>query len=193
MSNPEVVNQNPTETVHSSKLDHKFPLAVKSQHGGEELYKCYQCGSCTGGCPVGKLDNSYNPRKIIHMTMLGLKDEVLSSNAIWLCASCYTCQERCPQGVEIADLMFAIRNLAVIEKHVPKGFIDQGSMLIDTGRIAPITAQVEKSRQTLGLPKVPSASPDVVKKIAAATSFDKLIEKLKEQAAAAPATGATTQ
>ncbi len=185
MSNSEVVNPNPSETIHSSKLDRKFAKTVKSQHGGEELYKCYQCGSCTGGCPVGKLDNSYNPRKIIHLTMLGLKDEVLSSNAIWLCASCYTCQERCPQGVEIADLMFAIRNLAVAEKHVPKGFIDQGSMIIDTGRIAPITAQVERSRQTLGLPKVPNSSPDAVKKIAAATGFDKLIEKLKESAASA--------
>jgi heterodisulfide reductase subunit C len=184
MSNSEAVNPNPNETIHSNKLDRKFPEAVRSQHGGEELYKCYQCGSCAGGCPVGKLDNSYNPRKIIRMTMLGLKDEVLSSNSIWLCASCYTCQERCPQGVEIADLIFAIRNLAVIEKHVPKGFIDQGSMLIESGRIAPITAQVEKSRQTLGLPKVPSASPDAVKKIAAATGFDKLIEKLKESATA---------
>lgn len=158
------ININPSELINSSKLDTGFPEKVRKQHGGKEILRCYQCGSCSGGCPVGKINNNYNPRKLIHMTLMGLKSEVLSNKTIWLCASCYTCQERCPQGVEIADLMFAIRNLAVAESNVPKGFIDQGVMLIDTGRLAPITAMVEKTRQNLGLPKIPAASPDAVKK-----------------------------
>lgn len=166
--------------LRSSKLDRNFPDSVSRKHGGQNLLLCYQCGSCTGGCPVGKIMNSYNPRQIIHMTLMGLKNDVLTSDLIWLCASCYTCQERCPQEVEIADLMFALRNMAVEEGHVPRAMIDQASMLLDNGRIVPFTSLVERSRQTLGLSKIPNASPDVVKKIAMATGFDKLIVKLKE-------------
>ena len=168
------------ETLYNAKFDQKFSDSVSRKHGGQNLLLCYQCGSCTGGCPVGKIIDSYNPRQIIHMTLMGLKDEVLSSDSIWLCASCYTCQERCPQGVEIADLMFALRNMAAEEGHVPRAMIDQASLLLDNGRIVPFTSLVERSRQKLGLSKIPNASPDVVKKIATATGFDKLIEKLKE-------------
>ena len=180
MSDNSVTAASLSVPLRSTKLDRNFSDSVSRKHGGQNLLLCYQCGSCAGGCPVGKIMNSYNPRQIIHMTLLGLKNEVLSNESIWLCASCYTCQERCPQGVEIADLMFALRNMAVEEGHVPRAMVDQASLLLDNGRIVPFTSLVERSRQTLGLSKIPNASPDAVKKIAMATGFDKLIEKLKE-------------
>jgi len=167
------------EPLRTSDLDQSFPEEIMKHPGGEKLYLCYQCGSCAGGCPVGKITDSYRPRQIIRMALLGLRDEVLSSDSIWLCASCYTCQERCPQGVEIADLMLVIRNMAADKGYAPKTFVDQASSLIENGRIVKISDLTERRRSTLGLPSVPPTSVETVKKIAAKTAFDKLLEKLR--------------
>jgi heterodisulfide reductase subunit C len=170
------------ETLRSSELEPNFAEEITKHPGGEKLYLCYQCGSCAGGCPVGKITNSYKPRQIIRMALLGIKNEVLSSDSIWLCASCYTCQERCPQEVEIADLMLAIRNIAAKEGHAPKAFVEQATSLIENGRIPKITGLTQRRRTSLGLPELSPAPADVVKKIAAITGFEQLMEKLKEEA-----------
>lgn len=147
--------------------------------GGEKLAQCYQCGVCAGSCPVGKLTDSYKPRHIIRMALFGMKDKVLSGNSIWLCASCYTCQERCPQEVEIADLMLALRNMAVEHGYILRGYVNQASNLLETGRIAKISSFAEKKRPQLDLPELPEASIEAMKKIAEKTGFDKLVNKLK--------------
>ena len=80
----------------------------------EEVAQCYQCGTCTGACPVvavGGMD--YTPRAIMRMVQAGLEDEVLSSQTIWTCASCYACVVRCPRDIEITDVMTQLRNVAL--------------------------------------------------------------------------------
>jgi heterodisulfide reductase subunit C len=75
---------------------------------------CYQCGTCTGACPVmaaGGMDVA--PRAIMRMIQAGLEHEVLSSQTIWTCASCYACAVRCPHDIEITDVMTQLRNLAL--------------------------------------------------------------------------------
>jgi len=52
------------------------------------------------------------PRRIIAMVRSGMRQEVLSSNAMWYCASCYLCTARCPRGVRVTDLMYALKQLA---------------------------------------------------------------------------------
>jgi heterodisulfide reductase subunit C len=56
---------------------------------------------------------AYGPRKIMHMVHLGMADRLLRSQDIWYCVSCFSCAARCPQGIEIADVMSALRNMAV--------------------------------------------------------------------------------
>ena len=51
------------------------------------------------------------PSHIIRFAQLGLEDALLSSNAIWLCVSCFTCNTRCPKGVKIADVIEAVRRV----------------------------------------------------------------------------------
>jgi heterodisulfide reductase subunit C len=73
---------------------------------------CYQCGECTAGCPAA-FAMDITPNQIMRMVQLGLKDEVLESKSIWLCAGCETCATRCPRGVALSKVMDASRQIAV--------------------------------------------------------------------------------
>ncbi len=75
---------------------------------GQNLLACYQCGKCSAGCPnVCEMD--LLPNQIIRYAQLGLKDELLGSKSIWVCASCMTCDVRCPKGINVAEVLEAIR------------------------------------------------------------------------------------
>ncbi len=163
----------------SSKLDPHFFREIMMHHGGEKVSLCYQCGVCSGSCPVGKLTNKFKIRNLIHMAHLGMRVELLSSDAIWLCTSCYTCQELCPQGIEVADLILAIRNIAVIEGHVVQSTLAQGLALIEDGRLVKPSRMTETRRAGYGLPAIPSIGVTAVKQIAEATEFNKVLEKFK--------------
>jgi len=79
---------------------------------GVPIQRCYHCRKCTAGCPLASV-MEYNPNKIIKMIQLGRKAEVLGSSTIWLCASCETCITRCPNEVDIARMMDALREMAI--------------------------------------------------------------------------------
>lgn len=72
------------------------------------LNRCYQCSMCSDGCPLASVMDHF-PNQIIHMVKLGMKDHVLSSTTIWLCASCETCATRCPNEINIVRLMDTLR------------------------------------------------------------------------------------
>lgn len=150
-----------------------FSEEVTSRHGGETLTSCYQCGTCASSCPVARLDSSFNPREIIKLSLLGEKEEVVSGDGIWQCCSCFNCQERCPQNVEIADLIYALRNIALEAGHSPNIYSDFASALIDEGRIVKISKFVESKRGEYGLPPLKPVGIEDLNKILAATGFTK--------------------
>ncbi len=75
---------------------------------GQDLLACYQCGKCSAGCPMAKYMDIL-PHQMIRYAQLGLKDELMKSEAIWMCVSCLTCNTRCPKGVRIAEVIEGIR------------------------------------------------------------------------------------
>ena len=80
--------------------------------GGEGIRLCIQCGTCSASCPnANRMDHT--PRELIAMARSGMREEVLSSNSMWFCLSCYLCTVRCPREVKPADLMQALEYLAV--------------------------------------------------------------------------------
>lgn len=87
------------------------PFVAKIEElSGQDLMACYQCGKCSAGCPMAKYMDIL-PSQMIRFAQLGLKDELLASNAIWMCVSCYTCNTRCPKGVKIAEVIEAVRQV----------------------------------------------------------------------------------
>ena len=108
------------EVVYESVLDHDFLDEIYSLPGGHEIKKCIQCGTCSGSCPQGAVMD-YAPRKIFSLIRAGFRDEVLESNTIWYCSSCYTCAVRCPKEIKITDVMYALKRIAIKEGKAKQG------------------------------------------------------------------------
>lgn len=79
--------------------------------GGENVSACFQCEKCTNGCPLYAWMD-IPPHRMMRLIQLGLKDEALRSNTIWVCASCETCTARCPNGIDIAHVMDTLRQIS---------------------------------------------------------------------------------
>ena len=81
--------------------------------------RCVQCQTCTNVCPVvaHSIDPDHGvdltPQKVMNLLRLGLRDLTLGSRMVWDCATCYQCQENCPEGIRVADIMCELRALAV--------------------------------------------------------------------------------
>jgi len=86
-------------------------LAEVNAMAGVRVESCYQCGKCSGGCPLS-FAMDYQPRQIMRLVQMGLVDEALSSSTIWICATCYTCTARCPRDIDVAAVMDALRVMA---------------------------------------------------------------------------------
>jgi heterodisulfide reductase subunit C len=98
--------------VMVNELASSFKDEVAAQVGSLDPAYCFQCGVCSGSCPTSDR-MEYGPRRIMHMIRLGLADQVLRSRDIWLCVSCFSCSSRCPQRVEICEVMSVLRNLSI--------------------------------------------------------------------------------
>jgi len=95
------------------ECDLAFAREVKEKSQAH-LELCYQCFACSSGCPVAYAMD-YKPHQIIRMVQFGLKDPVLDSSTIWLCASCETCATRCPNDIDIVVVMDTLRHMAIAE------------------------------------------------------------------------------
>jgi len=89
-----------------------FVDEISAIPGGEGIRLCIQCGTCTASCPnADRMDHT--PAQLIAMVRADMREEVLSSNAMWYCLSCYLCTVRCPRGIKQTDLMHALECLSV--------------------------------------------------------------------------------
>jgi heterodisulfide reductase subunit C2 len=149
-------------TIDVSKVDPYFVRDLMDQPGGEELSACFSCRTCSASCPIAAVNDRFNPTRIIRMALYGMKEAILNSDFIWLCSSCYACQERCPQGVGITDLMTLLKNMAVREGHTPSGIKAQMDLIKGQGRIYPLDDFDNKKRDKAGLPPLPT-SCEVIK------------------------------
>jgi len=98
-------------TCAGSAVDPDFKREIAAICG-ENVMSCYQCGECTAGCPAA-FAMDLTPNQVMRMAQLGLKDELIASSAIWLCAGCETCATRCPRGVSLSKVMDACRQAAI--------------------------------------------------------------------------------
>lgn len=103
-----------TKKITPDMMDPSFEPTLRKRLGekGEKIPFCFQCGVCSGSCPVA-FAMDYTPRQIMELIKLGVKDLVLNSSTIWLCAACYSCSVRCPQGVDLKQVMDTLKEMAL--------------------------------------------------------------------------------
>jgi heterodisulfide reductase subunit C len=116
---------------------------------------CYQCGSCAGGCPVGKWQWDFNPRRFIDKILREELGDIIKDRTIWLCASCHTCLERCPQKIEVSELMVQLKNAAARSGNIPENEIRMGQEIMKKGWLQEAGKRILQIRQEMGLPELP--------------------------------------
>jgi len=91
-----------------------FADEVRAIPGGEHLEKCYSCGTCVSKCLIQqKLEPEYNPRRLLRMVMMGMREEAFKSPTTWLCSKCDLCYPACPQEIHISGVIGAVKQLAI--------------------------------------------------------------------------------
>jgi len=168
------------DPIKASEIDPRFKYELVKMHGSEKILKCFQCGTCTSDCPVARFSDSYRPRTLIRMAILGLRERVLKSDALWLCAACFTCTDRCPQDVEVASVIRVLRNLAAEKGCVPQVFKDQAGSVLESGYAYKIPELRAKKRESQGLPPLPKGNPESVRKSLKGVKFLETVEKKGE-------------
>ena len=149
-------------------IDFEFRKQVMDFHIGSDVIKyCYQCSRCTDNCPISAVTidfyttTGYNPRSNILNALLGYKDAVLSADplAIWGCTVCDTCDEVCPQNIELTEIFSFLKNQSVAKGDAPDFIYAQAKAVFDSAKAIPPQPAIERRRQQLGLPAV--AVPDI--------------------------------
>ncbi len=169
-------------------IDPKFTQKV-IKGGGKTVNLCFQCGTCTGSCPSGR-QTAFRTRKVIRQAQLGFP-EVLDSDELWMCTTCYTCQERCPRGVEIVDIIMSLRNMAVKKGNMAEAHRKAAGYLARFGALVPLGEKFQVMRRNVGLPenspvaRYHPGSLEQVKTILEKTGFTKLIAKKETDGAEA--------
>lgn len=159
--------------IKADEFDPQFKYEISRMHGGEKLKQCFQCGTCTSDCPIARFSDSYRPRHLIRMVQLGLKNRVLTSDTLWLCAACFTCTDRCPQDVEVASVIRILRNAAIERILAPPIFKELAKNILESGVAYRIPDLRLKKREQIGLPPLPKCSLEALKKLDEATGFSK--------------------
>ncbi len=120
----------------------------------EKLSYCQDCGSCTASCPMARvIPETYNPRTILQRVLLDL-DRLVLGEELWLCAWCYRCSERCPQGIQPTEVFLLTRNFAAERGNIPenpKAIIRQ---IMRSGRSMAYDEFIDEYREENGLPPI---------------------------------------
>ncbi|KZX11758.1 CoB--CoM heterodisulfide reductase subunit C [Methanobrevibacter filiformis] len=168
------------EVINLGKIDKEFTQLFVDA-GIESLENCFQCGTCSGGCPSGRR-TPYKVRQIVRKCLMGLKDDVISDPSLWMCTTCYTCQERCPREIKIVEIIKKARNIAAENGFMAPAHKATGANVIKTGHGVPINDATKALRKRVGLSELPptthadeSALKDI-QAICKATGFDTLID-----------------
>ena len=161
---------------------------------GNPITNCLQCGTCSGTCPAAEFMD-HTPRVIIGMIGADLKDEVLASNTYWSCASCYHCTVRCPAGIDIADMMYALKRYSMWKSRYQEDLIGPDfseafvKMIVNSGKsFEPILATtylprfsagqiVQEALTATGL-VLKGKMPLVPKKIKRLKNFQRMVKRI---------------
>jgi len=165
---------------NANELDRNFRYEISAKVGAKSLLKCIQCGVCSSGCTVTEYVDM-QPHRVVASCLLGLKNEVLSSQAIWTCSLCHRCTERCPKNVDYSFILALLRNMAVKEGRIPKEYSGTVVTIYNNGYVVPYTGglkvNIDRRRTRMGLPELIPPDLDEIRFIIEETGLGALAKQ----------------
>jgi heterodisulfide reductase subunit C len=163
-------------------VDYELKKRVMDVNIKDVIKYCYQCAHCTDVCPVAKVSGeTYNPRALILDSFLGLKDTIFRGKEdnfnIWGCTMCDTCDEKCPQKIELTEIFTVLKNMSIRLGEGPEHYTGQASAVYDYGKAIPPQPAIERRRTQLGLPAIIPPNLDEVQKILNETKLNEILNK----------------
>ncbi|MFW9863193.1 MAG: 4Fe-4S dicluster domain-containing protein [Candidatus Thorarchaeota archaeon] len=141
----------------------------------EAAKPCFQCGICSSSCPVFRVAPGVNPRLAVDAVVS--TGELTEEGNEWLCAYCLMCEQRCPMGVSLADILIELKNLSAAEGKAPMSIVQAVESFFTIGAIAPGSSGVDRKRSKLGLPVIPKPDPEQIKILFEGTGAMEILEK----------------
>ena len=168
---------------NANDLDRDFRYEISEKVGAKSLLKCIQCGVCSSGCTVTEYVDM-QPHRVVASCLLGLRKEVLSSQAIWTCSLCHRCTERCPKNVDYSFILALLRNMAVKEGRIPKEYSGTVQVIYDNGFVVPYTGglkdNIDRRRNRMGLPEIVPPNLDEIRFIIKETGLGDLVKEKED-------------
>ncbi len=168
---------------NASDLDRDFRYEISEKVGAKSLLKCIQCGVCSSGCTVTEYVDM-QPHRVVASCLLGLRKEVLSSQAIWTCSLCHRCTERCPKNVDYSFILALLRNMAVKEGKIPKEYSGTVQVIYDNGFVVPykggLKDNIDRRRNRMGLPEIVPPNLDEIRFIIKETGLGDLVKEKED-------------
>ena len=121
----------------------------------ERLRMCEQCGLCSSACPITGV-NSFNIRRIIRHVEMDLIDEIARTPLPWSCTTCGRCEEVCPNGIAVLDLIRPLRAIA------PEDFVPEGAPCV---RACPVGIDVPGYLRLIARGKAEEAYRVILEKV----------------------------
>lgn len=118
-------------------------IAKIEELSGQNVHRCFQCGTCSGACPMTSHMDA-GPRMVMRMAHLGLKEKLERLNTWWICSSCLSCHVRCPRGIDVAKVMEALRLMTLREN---RNYVEPSFMNKDVLKDCPAIGLVAAFRK----------------------------------------------
>ncbi len=139
------------------------------------LNVCYQCGTCVSSCAAALVHPQKNIRKLVQ-ELIRIEDEseLGDIDLLWLCTSCYQCEDRCPEGVPLTSLLIQLKNMAARWGSIPASVQKEIECLAAHSFTYPPAKSIVSRRKRLGLPELPRPEEGEMK-----TLIDLTLQMLK--------------
>lgn len=143
---------------------------------------CYQCGTCSGGCPVFNIDAYLNPRFVVERLILETEGLFKTTDEFWQCTTCHNCSQVCPQGVDLSHALMLIKNFAIKMGSIPQHLLDEANTLWKQGIIGdPKNPAILRKREKFNLPNPVQGNHQEVQKLLLITGLKKILDIAAEK------------
>ena len=165
-------------------IDFEFRKQVMDFHVHDVIKYCYQCSRCTDNCPVSAVSmdfyttTGYNPRSNILNALLGYKGAIFDADplTIWGCTVCDTCDEVCPQHIELTEIFTFLKNESTRKGKAPDSIYGQAKAIFENAKAIPSQPAIERRREQLGLAAVVGPNLEEVQTLLRGIGADKKLK-----------------